>query len=298
MPDSGFPVCCGERGAFNGELTASQETEGRLLELNCDCGLYTVPDKAVAVVADSPQVQKFLSKWNAASDVTAECLEQGVRITCRGVSTHAAAPKGGVNALTVLAGFLCEQDLVTEQEKTLLGLVIQLNEEGNGASLGIACEDELSGPLVLTVTTAWMKDGCPGFGFISKTPVTCNHIPFAETAKRAAESRGFTLQVTRDSKANFFDPNHPAAQAMTDTYNEITGLSEKPFVMSGGTYARKLPRSFACGTGMPLPKPPQGLFLPGHGDYHQPDESIAVERIKRALLVYICGILRIDQLEI
>ena len=68
--------------------------------------------------------------------------------------------------------------------------------------------------------------------------------------------------------------------------------------MSGGTYARKLPNALAFGTGMPLPNRPESLFRPGHGDYHQPDESISLERISRALEIYIKGILRIDELDI
>ena len=49
---------------------------------------------------------------------------------------------------------------------------------------------------------------------------------------------------------------------------------------------------------MKLPSPPAGLFRPGHGDYHQPDESISLLRIRRALEIYICGILRIDKLDV
>ena len=98
------------------------------------------------------------------------------------------------------------------------------------------------------------------------------------------------------SKANCFDPAHPAVQVLTDCSNRVLGRQDAPFVMSGGTYARKLPRAFAFGTGMPLPPRPAALFRPGHGDYHQPDESIALERIQKALEIYIQGILEIDGL--
>ena len=57
--------------------------------------------------------------------------------------------------------------------------------------------------------------------------------------------------------------------------------------------ARKLPRAFACGTGMPLPPAPEGLFQKGHGDYHQPDEAISLKRVEMALVIYIKGILEI-----
>ena len=37
--------------------------------------------------------------------------------------------------------------------------------------------------------------------------------------------------------------------------------------------------------------------MPGHGDYHQPDEAIAMERIEKAILVYIFSILELNKLE-
>lgn len=48
---------------------------------------------------------------------------------------------------------------------------------------------------------------------------------------------------------------------------------------------------------MPEQWPPKGVFLPGHGDFHQPDESISINRIKKALLIYICSICELDELE-
>ena len=44
---------------------------------------------------------------------------------------------------------------------------------------------------------------------------------------------------------------------------------------------------------MPLPPAPEGLFLKGHGDYHQPDEAISLKRVEMALVIYINGILEI-----
>ena len=95
---------------------------------------------------------------------------------------------------------------------------------------------------------------------------------FEGITANACEKNGCELTVTRHSKANYFDPTNPVVDKLTTVYNNYMGLNTKPFVMSGGTYARKLPNAFAFGTGMPLPKAPAGLFLPGHGDYHQPDE--------------------------
>lgn len=61
VPDSGFPVCCGERGSFNGELTANDIVSERLISLSCDCGLYSVSNIAEAVVLDAPRIKELIS---------------------------------------------------------------------------------------------------------------------------------------------------------------------------------------------------------------------------------------------
>lgn len=294
VPDSGFPVCCGERGAFNGELKSDRKVGARLIDFYSDNGLYQVPDQAYAVVKDCDGIRNLCQKLPAYVKAAQE--NGNWRISYEGVAAHGAAPSSGRNALTGLAETLCGYHLVDPEDEELLTLCSELNRDGKGTALDVACEDEISGPMVLTVTQGRLEDGHLVFGFMSKYPVTCNALPMEERASKAAGDRGFQLKVTRYAKANYFDPSHPAVEILTRTYNEISGEQSKPFVMSGGTYARKLPRAFAYGTGMPLSPPPEGLFLPGHGDYHQPDEAISVERMKRSLLIYICGILQVDQL--
>lgn len=73
VPDSGFPVCCGERGSFNGELTANDSVSERLISLSCDCGLYSVPNIAEAVVMDAPRIKELISSRK--SSVTVEQMQ-------------------------------------------------------------------------------------------------------------------------------------------------------------------------------------------------------------------------------
>ena len=51
------------------------------------------------------------------------------------------------------------------------------------------------------------------------------------------------------------------------------------------------------GTGLADQWPPRGMFPPGHGDYHKPDESISIKRIRKALLIYIFSIFELDKLK-
>ena len=296
VPDSGFPVCCGERGSFNGELIFTGDWEKDLLDAVCDCGLYTIPDKAEVLLAYSDTLWEKCSRLKP--PLCAQKEGEGIRITAQGVSAHASSPKEGKNALTILADAICGQGLADGGCRELFSMILDINRDPSGKALDVFCEDALSGPICLTATQMKIQDGHPVIGFMAKYPVTCSEFPFEERAGKAARLRRFQLKTTRLDRANFFHPEHAAAKELTRTCQEILNNEDEPFVMSGGTYARKLPNAFAFGTGMKLPPPPSGLFRSGHGDYHQPDESIALERIQKALEIYICGILRIDGLDI
>lgn len=295
VPDSGFPVCCGERGSFNGELTANDSVSERLISLSCDCGLYSVPNIAEAVVRDAPRIKELISSRKSSVTVEQMQTENGKcawKLTACGITAHGASPKSGSNALTILCEAICRYELASENDCKVLSWIISINKDCHGTQLGAFFEDEISGPTILTVTQGWIRDGHLVFGFLSKYPAGCKE-DLAVIAEKKANENGFSLSVTRNTKPTLFDPKHPAVTIMTDTYNRLTKNHEKPFVMSGGTYARKLPRAFACGTGMPLPPAPERLFQKGHGDYHQPDEAISLKRVEMALVIYIKGILEI-----
>lgn len=296
VPDSGFPVCFGERGIFNGELISNRAISDDILELSCNGSRALIPDTATIILRWTEERQKLLDDLSEEYEVNR--IEDTIRITAKGVASHTANPRAGKNALLLLTKVLCQTKVLKESDRVLFELLHVINSDYSGKALDIDCEDEMSGPATVTAANAYIKDGRLAIQFFSRLPVSSNEIPFREKAAAAAERWGFQLEVIKLSKSNYFDPKHPAVSVLTDTYNKVMGLETKPFVMSGGTYASKLPRAFAFGTGgLPIQRRPEGLFLPGHGDYHQPDEAIAMERIEKAILVYIYSILELDKLE-
>lgn len=306
VPDSGFPVCCGERGSFNGNLVGEACVTEDVVDIACDCGQYTIPDKAKAVLRYTRERWEKCQEPEEKVEVSRE--GDTIRIQAGGISSQAANPAKGDNALARLAGYIYGRGLLEGTDLAVFALVRDICQDHQGTALGVACQDEISGPMVFSATQFSLRQEVEGgrrpvLGFISKYPVSVSgktlsreESPLVGQARQAAGERGFSLEVTRFSPANCFDPAHPAVQVLTACSNRVLGRQDTPFVMSGGTYARKLPRAFAFGTGMPLPPRPAALFRPGHGDYHQPDESIALERIQKALEIYIQGILEIDGL--
>lgn len=294
VPDAGFPVCQGERGSFNGELTSVKDFSEDIIDIHADSGLYMVPDNASIVMRKNKKLMNALQQNPERISVKEE--EDRVTISFCGESIHAANPFHGVHALQGLIHFLEERKLLGLEDEQILGFAQNINNGYKGEALHIACEDELSGPLILVGTQVRMDGKKMVLSFISKYPVTKNDMDFESLASQAAADKGFILKVTRQSKAIIYPSEHPALSVMMKVYNKICDEESKPFIMSGGTYARKLPNAFAYGTGLASTWPPEGMFLPGHGDFHQPDESIPLERIKKSLLIYICSISELDKL--
>lgn len=290
VPDSGFPVCCGERGSFNGEILSDNEFSEDIIDFYTSDSIYMVPEKAVMVLKKS---NVLLEKTRNLPESIQVDISDNITLTVTGASKNAFMPHGSIDALQILLTALHEYNILSTQDDKIFSLCREINSTYDGSALSVNCTDDISGPLVLTCVIAKKEDNHLKMTFVSKFPISKNDTDFEGLTCRTCKSRGYSFKVTRYSKANFFNPDNPVVGRLTQIYNDYMGLDSKPFVMSGGTYARKLPNAFAFGTGMPLPKPPAGLFLPGHGDYHQPDEAISITRMRNALIIYILSFLEI-----
>ncbi|MGN8631941.1 hypothetical protein ACTNEW_10240 [Blautia sp. HCP3S3_G3] len=79
-----------------------------------------------------------------------------------------------------------------------------------------------------------------------------------------------------------------------DAWKESSGRAGEPFVMGGGTYARKIPNAVAFGPGQQRDFRIPGL-PDGHGNGHCADEAEAAENLKNAVKIYVEALIRVDQ---
>mgnify|MGYP006873165454 FL=1 len=78
----------------------------------------------------------------------------------------------------------------------------------------------------------------------------------------------------------------------------MTGLSLKPYVMAGGTYAKYLERALGFGFGGLMGEAREAdskIFAPGHGGCHMPDEGLYLPAYRQALTVFAMGLLAADR---
>ena len=211
-------------------------------------------------------------------------------VRASGISKHTAFPQGGANAVYLLTEWLTEAGLCNGKEFELFN---RINRDFAGTGLNINCKDGDSGELTCVGSRMFMKDKRTGLGLNIRYPVTADSAKIIQQIHKICGEYGCEFKPERDSRPNNFPKEHPAVTRLTEIYREVTGIPAKPYVMGGGTYARKLPNAFAFGPGMP-DNPPQGLFKPRHGGAHEPDEAQNTDNLLKALKIYCRAVLSIS----
>lgn len=269
VPDSGFPVCYGERGAFDFAVTTDKPVSDRFPAVYAGEVRTMIPETAHADFKGCRDTGAFLRTCTESW-----CSVQDEVLTVRGVSRHAMSPDGAISPLGLLARTLLTCPALTESDRAALKFLQDACSDFRGTALGLACADEESGPLICAATMLRLEpDRRLTFEASSKFPVSMRCNELEPRVRKACAERGCSVTILRAGNPNYYNREHPAVQRLTDVYNRVMGTAEKPFIMSGGTYARKLPHAVAFGTGMPVAPLPESVFQKGM--------AIFISRMKR-----------------
>ena len=164
----------------------------------------------------------------------------------------------------------------------------------DGSALGIACEDGESGALTCVCGVLRFSNGRVELELNIRYPVTADaSLLRLQLLQRCGQENVLVTSFT-DSAPNYQDKRSVFVRTLNESFNEITGERLEPFVMGGGTYARKLPNAVAFGPGLPTELSP--LALPaGHGGCHSPDEAQSIPNLLLALKIYVLSLVRLDE---
>ena len=97
---------------------------------------------------------------------------------------------------------------------------------------------------------------------------------------------------TDDSAPCFTDPKSKEVQALMEVCNRNLEMELEPYVMGGGTYSRKLKHAVGFGPGIPGKAK---RFGTERGGAHQADEYIEIEHLKKAFVIYVEAIQKLDE---
>lgn len=292
-PDSHFPVCYGEKGMFGAQLVSASLPAGErtLLDYIGGTSSNAVPGTAFAVVRADVAAAASLP---AADGIAVEVQPDGMlRIEAAGKSAHASTPEEGVNANMLLLGYLLDNGLCSDAERSFLELAFTVAAHHDGSGVGIACSDEHFGPLTCVGSVLRYEGEALVLDVDVRYPTSTDGASILQALDTAAQQAGASVRLVVDKPVFFNDPDSPVIQALLSAYNEVTGEQREAYTMGGGTYARKF-KCAACFGAEKLWEPKPDWV----GSMHGPDEGISEEQLKDAFRIYALTLGKLMELEL
>ena len=269
-PDGEYPIINGEKGLITETYRQTLAQSGDLI-LREICGGTApniVPNHAHAVIGCNGEAAEKIAAM-AEEKITVTAVDGGVRVDAEGVNAHACAPHEGENAIGRLLLFLDKLSMAGHTGEVIAFLAQKLGMEHDGASLGIAMEDEVSGKLTMNFGVLRFDGKDMELKLNYRYPVTKTFEMCGPQVLAAFEAMGFekTGGVYKDKL--YMSADSPLVTKLLSVYRECTGDMSPPKAIGGGTYAKMVPNVLAFGP----------IFPGDEVREHKPDEFMELSRL-------------------
>lgn len=278
-PDSGFPVCIGEKGIFSFDILLG-EKPADILEIGGGNASNSVADSAYCLVKTdiAPAPANGIS-------VTRE--GENLRITATGKGAHASLPENSLSAVKLLCDYLVNTGICNAEGIKFLA---EACSEYKGKTFGIEKEDKDFGYLTCICGLLGEKEGNLWANFNVRYIPSVPYEEIIGTIKKTAEKKGFSAYSGGCSEGYIMSSDDPRIQALTDSCKDIIDDECAPYTMGGGTYARYMKNTVAFGATISKYR---GLLGDGKGGAHERDEYLSREEVVRAAQIFVLSMLRL-----
>ena len=279
-PDASFPLINTEKAMLNLSMSAPLSSEGlKVLELFTGERMNVIPGESVCLVEGDEKTVAAVQAYAASTgmDYTAELTEKGVRITATGIPGHSAYPAGRRNAIGMMLKVLKHLGA----QGPLAALADLYGMESDGQSLGIACEDEVSGALTCNMGILHLENGRIHATLDNRVPISAD-LDRLEAILREKLS-GFTIEDLHKKAPHHVPADSELVTCLLGAYHDNTGLPAIPESTGGGTYAKVLKQGVAF-----------GAYFPDDPDLaHQANEYVNIDKMILAAKIYADALLRL-----
>lgn len=279
-PDASFPLINTEKGMLHMALRAPLAKDGlQVKAMHTGERMNVIPGHAEALVAAAPDLAEKVTAYAAKTGLpyAAETTADGVLLKAEGIPGHSAYPEGRRNAIGMLLLLMKELGV----QGPLRNLADAVGMEHDGASLGCACADELSGPLTCNMGILHIKDGAAYATLDCRCPVAADLDELEKQAR--AHLADWSVEVTEKKAPHHVPAESELVSSLLAAYHEETGLPAIAESTGGGTYAKVLKQGVAFGAS--FPEDPDVA--------HQAGESISIAKMIKAAKVYANALLRL-----
>jgi len=274
-PDADFPLIYAEKGIYTYDFIGEQDDE--LIEsMNAGERYNVVPDECNAVLTKdvAKEFKTYLDKNGYKGNVS------GKTYTIIGKSAHAATPEVGLNAISLMVGFLKEHT----HAPFILFLDRYLTFDHYGNKLGLTCYDKEMKELTNNIGYIKYDGNQVNIGCNIRYPRNYNFEAGEVKIISAAKEFDLEYKIGTNSVPHYVSPKDPLIKELHSAYKKYT-QDETSEIMSigGGTYARKLKKAVAF-----------GAIFPGDEELaHQPNERVNIKKMLIAIAIYAESIERL-----
>lgn len=293
-PDANFPVTNVEKGRLNARFTASfakSDTLPQVVKIDCGVRANVIPDSAYAEIKglDLSKATDIISSWekDTALAVISEVNGDTARLTVKGVGGHAAHPEPANNALTGLLGLLSRLPLGNSDSSKKLKALAEIFPHGDwsGNAAGIAMEDEISGPLTVSLNILTLDENGFDGQIDSRTSVCATNENTVNVLRAKAEKANLNMEVLSLAPPHHVPEDSPFIKTLLSAYEKYSGLEGYCMTTGGGTYVHGLENAVAFGAAFP------GTDNRMHGadEFAVIDELLIAAKVFAQVIVDMCS---------
>lgn len=290
-PDASFPLINTEKAMLHLILTApvASLSEGgvaegdggslQVKELFTGERMNVIPGESKALLAGGQEIADAVAAYAAKTGLpyTAEVTADGVWVTAEGIPGHSAYPEGRRNAIGMMLCLLKALGV----KGAFATLANAVGMEHDGASLGCACADEVSGPLTCNMGILHLENDTITCTLDMRVPITADLDKLEANA--LASLPGFTAAHIEKKAPHHVPAESELVTALLGAYIEETGEDARPQSTGGGTYAKVLRQGVAFGAAFP---DDEDLA-------HQAGEYVRISKMLLATKIYANALIRL-----
>ena len=285
VPDGGkFPVGYGGKGGIM--LTLKSKTP--LNAFSIEAGKNEAPGEAVATFDNSVDVPENLSGCTIVKG-------EKTKIVARSIPRHGSEPDPKGNMITMLTKALIVAQIVSDDELDIMEFFNKVSLDITGKMFNINVENETMGPLTVFAYGIDCEDNYPEIKLNIRYPLGITYEEIIENISQVSEKKRFSIsKAVRGVDPYMLNPGWEVIQKLSKVANSVTGDNELPFIMSGGTYAHRLPNALVYG--IDGCRPPED-FCDGRGRAHGVDEAVSLDYLQRAMKIYARALLTLNEMD-
>ena len=273
-PDANFPCIYAEKGIITLTIENDFNLDDEILEFTTGNNAINVVPKTAHIIIKTNNPNKFVEE----KDIIVEKIEDTIKITATGISSHAAFPTLGDNAATKLLKYI--NKIYKNKFLTKLEELDFYNLENPLYLGGDSLTDE-SGTLTSNIGIINYENNKLIIKTNLRVPIKTSFAKLKNICNKSIDSIKYYFEG--ENEGLYVSKDSYLVKTLTRIFNETTNMNEEAIAIGGGTYARAFNNCVSF-----------GMTFPNEEELcHQVNENIDIDNLLLATEIYTKAIIEL-----